>query len=314
MGRFQPVTPVLKAAIGNVCLPAGCLRQKPTQSGSSGGLSTRVDIDLGWRATIKQTRKGGGMSDGVESERSEPTESGEVGGRMHIHKPKAVARLGEFLSEIAVISVGILIALGAEQAVEAMRWTEKVQASRREIFGEIRQDAAYFAFRVAAADCVVRRLDELNTITESVARRETVLPVNLVGLHLGNLLSDNAWQNARAEQTLTHFPKAELERLSDFYAQEENIKTWMSDDETVWSSLRILEGDPNRLSSADVALLRDRLQQARIHEFLIALNAKEELERARAVGVAIPQADRSDVAVSCAPLKRTPPGALMGRP
>jgi hypothetical protein len=32
LGRFLPVTPVLKAAIRNVCLPAGCLRQKPTEA------------------------------------------------------------------------------------------------------------------------------------------------------------------------------------------------------------------------------------------------------------------------------------------
>jgi hypothetical protein len=41
---------------------------------------------------------------------------------MHIHKPKAVHSLREFLSEIGVIVVGIAIALGGEQVIEWLHW------------------------------------------------------------------------------------------------------------------------------------------------------------------------------------------------
>lgn len=46
--------------------------------------------------------------------------------------------------------------------------------------------------------------------------------------------------------------------------------------EDAWATLRILEGDPNRLGQGDVAMLRNALQQARNFSFLIAVNSKEQ--------------------------------------
>ena len=50
---------------------------------------------------------------------------------MHIHKPKPLHGLREFLSEISVIVVGILIALALEQTVEALHWRQVRQAEVR---------------------------------------------------------------------------------------------------------------------------------------------------------------------------------------
>lgn len=46
---------------------------------------------------------------------------------MHIHKPKPLHGVREFSSEISVIVVGILIALGLEQTVESLHWRHKVE-------------------------------------------------------------------------------------------------------------------------------------------------------------------------------------------
>lgn len=40
---------------------------------------------------------------------------------MHIHLPKALHGWRDFLKEVGIIVLGVLIALGAEQGVEAVR-------------------------------------------------------------------------------------------------------------------------------------------------------------------------------------------------
>jgi enamine deaminase RidA (YjgF/YER057c/UK114 family) len=86
------------------------------------------------------------------------------------------------------------------------------------------------AFRATTEPCVVRRLNQL------------------------------------AEQRLTHLPREELDDLSQLYAQAGVMKMWVEKEEDAWATLRIPEGDPNRLGQGDFAVLRNALQQARNRE------------------------------------------------
>jgi hypothetical protein len=236
------------------------------------------------------------------------------GGTMHIHRPKPLHGLREVLVEIGVIVIGVMIALAAEQLVEWAHWQERVRTGRREIHAEVAADAAFYGFRTTTEPCVVRRLNQLAEITEARAAGTRVTPVHFAGIHLGFLVSDNNWQAERAEQTLTHLPRAELEDLSQFYAQAGVMKMWVEKEEDAWATLRILEGDPNRLGQGDVAMLRNALQQARNFSFLIALNSKEQLDLAHKLGVKVPEPDATYVKRTCAPLDRSINPNAMGAP
>jgi hypothetical protein len=56
------------------------------------------------------------ISDERKPDMGDAEPSAESGNDMHIHKPKPLHGIREFLSEIGVIVVGVLIALGLEQA------------------------------------------------------------------------------------------------------------------------------------------------------------------------------------------------------
>ena len=90
---------------------------------------------------------------------------------MHIHKPKAAHGVREFLSEIAVIVVGILIAIGIEQAVEAWHWAREVREARASLHREMDRTNEFFATRVAAEPCQKRRLDD--TLAAIVEKNRT---------------------------------------------------------------------------------------------------------------------------------------------
>ena len=48
---------------------------------------------------------------------------------MHFHLPKPIHGWRAFVGEVAIIVLGVLIALGAEQAVQSIEWREKVAAA-----------------------------------------------------------------------------------------------------------------------------------------------------------------------------------------
>ena len=238
---------------------------------------------------------------------------------MDIHKPKPWHGWREFLKEYLIIVVGVLTALAAEQAVEWARWQEKIGVGRDAVHKEIAANGTYYSFRVTTGPCIVRRLNQLAEVTEQLGLHKHVEPIRFAGLHIGNLIIDNAWQAERAEQTLTHFPRQELDGLSQFYAQQDDIRVWVEKEEQTWATLRMLEGDPNRLGPGDISALRNALQEARNLNFLMTLNSQVQLQQARGLGVAIPvpragDANALDVKRACAPLERTLNPDPMGTP
>jgi hypothetical protein len=80
---------------------------------------------------------------------------------MHIHKPRAAHSLREFVSEISVIVVGVLIALALEQAVEWLHRQSQTAEARAALSVELSYDLAAFDNRMAQGPCIQRRLADL---------------------------------------------------------------------------------------------------------------------------------------------------------
>ncbi len=80
---------------------------------------------------------------------------------MDIHKPKPWHSGREFLKEILIIVVGVLIALGLEQLVEGLHWRHKVDQAEQNMrveLGRDRTDAAQYAILSACTDAYLDRM------------------------------------------------------------------------------------------------------------------------------------------------------------
>jgi hypothetical protein len=80
---------------------------------------------------------------------------------MDLHKPKPWHNVREFLKEYAIIVVGVLTALGAEQVVEIVHRHDAVAEARRALNAEVTFDLAVFDLTAFQVDCMDARLDEL---------------------------------------------------------------------------------------------------------------------------------------------------------
>src|SRR3954469_10685484 len=87
-----------------------------------------------------------------------------------IHKPKPWHGFREFLKEYLIIVVGVLTALGAEQAVEQCRWRERVEAAEALIQRSLSVAQVLSEERMDVAACQDRRLAVLE---DRLLQRET---------------------------------------------------------------------------------------------------------------------------------------------
>ncbi|HEX3677236.1 MAG TPA: hypothetical protein VHU79_07600 [Sphingomicrobium sp.] len=92
---------------------------------------------------------------------------------MHFHLPKPLHGWREFVGEVAIIVLGVLIALGAEQAVQSIEWNQKVDAAAADMNNELSDGDGPQAYgRLAMHDCVAKKLDSLRLATEQGERLE----------------------------------------------------------------------------------------------------------------------------------------------
>src|SRR5689334_672839 len=82
---------------------------------------------------------------------------------MHFHLPKPLHGWRAFAGEVGIIVIGVLIALGADQAVERWQWRAQAEEARTALRNEIGQDNLPQAYaRLALAPCLLGKLDQLD--------------------------------------------------------------------------------------------------------------------------------------------------------
>ena len=78
---------------------------------------------------------------------------------MHIHLPKPLHGWREFLGEVGIIVIGVLLALSAEQLIEAAHWRDKVANAEAAMRAELAEDDGPQAYsRVIIAPCLDAQL------------------------------------------------------------------------------------------------------------------------------------------------------------
>jgi hypothetical protein len=232
---------------------------------------------------------------------------------MEIHKPKPVHSWRELLTELGIVVLGICIAISLEQFVEYLHWHQEVQIGRQALAEEITVIDRFYARRVLIAPCIERRLDEDAVRIRDLAAGRKVTPRAFDSRNSapGALLSDAEWQSERSSQTLTHFPRAELALMSRFYAQMTDMREWILEEEKSWSALEVLAEDPDHLGPADLAQLRVNLSMERALEYLITLNAPQQLTISAQLGIHHPPASEPRFAPAIA--RWCKPGEKLGK-
>ena len=131
----------------------------------------------------------------------------------------------EFVGEVGIIVVGVLIALGAEQVIEDWRWEHKVAAAEQSMNEEIRNSLLGVAELNRLEHCSSTQLDALQrAIIRGDQSKARQMLTHGYAFPLGRLWADNAFQATLAAQVSDHLGAEELKRYSQVYQMIRQIR------------------------------------------------------------------------------------------
>jgi hypothetical protein len=222
-----------------------------------------------------------------------------VGDAMHLHKPKPVRAWGEFLSEIGVIVVGILIALALEQSVEWLRWRHEVAETRQALGREITYNVKALKAIDVQNSCIRQQLDALDAWASGTGAR----PAGPVRLPLMYNMQTSTWDIANSGQVVAHFPLEMKVSYARLFSRFGNERDAISDERNSWVQIVALANqakpDPEELRR-----LREAVGMARVWDARRRGNSANVIRTGSPLGTDGPGPDPivgvSDLSATCA--------------
>lgn len=178
---------------------------------------------------------------------------------MHLHLPKAIHGWREFVKEVGIIVLGVLIALGFEQLMQMWHWHEEVRHTRQALAYEVQLGSIFAIERVAVQPCLGGRITHLaSRLSADGPRwsgdpmvqphyRSGLVPVRSIESSLPRSfispsrpwLSDE-WQMAKSTGVISHMGRQEVGHLEFFFSNVDRLRALEDEERTAASQLAFL--------------------------------------------------------------------------
>ena len=208
---------------------------------------------------------------------------------MHFHLPKPLHGWREFLGEVGIIVVGVLIALAAEQVVEAVHLDSQTRHTRDVLREEISGNYLLATERRDVRHCLDAQLDRMESAV--LASGPVLHPLPMMDEGIGHFVyrspsrpwSDNDWQNIRSDQVFASLPEHDRELLTSFYTQLAYMQRMNDEEDSAVGAASAL-GSPLPLDPSVRSNLIVLLEMERRRNDLMALIASQIMATAEKLG------------------------------
>jgi hypothetical protein len=165
-----------------------------------------------------------------------------------------------FSTELIVVVLGVLIALGAEQTISALRRQGEVSSLRSALEDELSDNLASFHYRLGHQPCVTGRLAELKALRSRALAGEATGVSGEIGRPSSASLRTSVW-SARSGEVMDAMPLDQ--RLAYSYLYDELAFNFglIDQEREAWRSLARLNGI-RQLSEEDVRTLSEAVFRA----------------------------------------------------
>lgn len=209
---------------------------------------------------------------------------------MEVHKPKLIHDWREFLKEYAIIVLGVLTALFAEQAAQSIEWQHKVGAAVADMNNELSSGDGPQAYaRLAIHDCLANRLDMIRGDVERGDRTQSRKLI--ASLWLPSRTYDSlARESATASDVASHMPS----RLMLHYRATYEVVPEMdrlADRELIdLGHVRALPASGGRLETSEKLAISDAIEALRLDNDAISREARFLLRHMGMIGLPLDRA------------------------
>lgn len=151
-----------------------------------------------------------------------------------------------FAFEVAIVVVGVLIALGAQQMVEDWTWRQKVAATETGMREELKFTSLALIEQMVTAPCVLAQIDEARArvLDRSGPFRPLPIVESAIGRHTirapSRNLSIDSWTGAVGDGTIYRMDPRRRAALTQFYVRADLLTRTMEASELQRSRLLVL--------------------------------------------------------------------------
>jgi hypothetical protein len=186
--------------------------------------------------------------------------------------------------ELGIVTVGVLIALAAQQLVTTLNDRRTAADTRAEVTDELSSDLMSMVLRQAAEPCIDRRLGELRAIvtdweaTGSFKTPQWVSQSPIIEIELSR------YEAALSAGRLALLSGEEQYRMGAIAKRISRFNDWQFEERVPWGRLRALQFGAMALSAEDRATIRNALQDAATYDYETKLTIAQALAMARRFG------------------------------
>lgn len=151
---------------------------------------------------------------------------------MEIHRPKAIDSWREFLVEVGIIVLGVVIALAAEETVQHYNTRHEVAVVTDSLDDEL-SDALFSALeRIKFDPCHKQSLARLEELSD---RDEPTLSASDAASPPLRLWSSSAWEAAVASGTIEDMPHDERNAYARLFSFVRSLSAWNERERQLWA-------------------------------------------------------------------------------
>lgn len=186
--------------------------------------------------------------------------------------------------ELAIVTLGVVIALGSQRLVEVMSDRSTASETRAEVTDELNSNLMSLALRQAAEPCLERRLNELRAIVTQWEKTGSFATPKWVSQSPMIVIELSRYDAAQSAGRLALLSGDEQYRMGAIAARLRKFDEWQTAERVPWGRLRALQFGSASLSKNDQSDIRSALQDASTFDYMAKVNFTEALPMARKFG------------------------------
>jgi hypothetical protein len=204
---------------------------------------------------------------------------------MHFHLPKPIHGWRQFVGEVGIIVIGVLIALGAEQLVEEWHWERKAEAARVALMQELALNAGVFDERALEAKCLEENLAQLSGLLRETRRSGRLPNIEQLWGPANRPVVTAEWNAVTADGTVSHLPAEFRKTLSLIYPLIANYPHDLNNEQQLWSVVSLAQKAEGPISETLLTEISTSLARLRYETRINDVIAQQSLDVLLKAGV-----------------------------
>jgi hypothetical protein len=186
--------------------------------------------------------------------------------------------------ELGIVTLGVLVALAAQQLVESLHQRRVADETRAAIRGEFNDNLTSLALRARAQPCVARRLGEVREIMIDWGKTGRFETPQWIAQAPQFDLSVPRYEAAASAGHLALLPSREQYRIGAVAKGFIEFARMQTQERAVWGQIRALQMGADALTTNDRTLILQALQQAATLDYEARIFVRQLLPLAKDAG------------------------------